>query len=56
MKITPNTPKNGSGLTQLITMGESIRQIWVNMSNLKLFLYTDSPVGEVLPLNIYFER
>ena len=30
MKITPNTPKNESGLIQLITMGESIPQIWVN--------------------------
>ena len=30
IKITPNTPKNESGLTQLIMMGESIRQIWVN--------------------------
>ena len=29
IKITPNTPKNESGLTQLIMMGESIRQIWV---------------------------
>ena len=29
MKITPNTPKNESGYTHLITMGESIRQIWV---------------------------
>ena len=28
-KITPNSPKNESGLTQLIRMGESIRQIWV---------------------------
>ena len=28
-KITPNTPKHESGLIQLITMGESIRQIWV---------------------------
>ena len=29
VKTTPNTPKNESGLTQLIMMGESIRQIWV---------------------------
>ena len=29
IKITPNTPKNESGLLQLIMMGESIRQIWV---------------------------
>ena len=28
-KITPNTPKNESGLAQLKMMGESIRQIWV---------------------------
>ena len=36
MKITPNTPKNESGLFQLITIGDSIRQIWVKrqlMSN-----------------------
>ena len=32
IKITPNTPKNESGLIQLITMGESIIQIWVNLS------------------------
>ena len=31
IKITSNTPKNESGLTQLIMMEESIRQIWVNM-------------------------
>ena len=29
IKITPNTPKNESGLIQLMMMGESIRQIWV---------------------------
>ena len=29
-KITPKTPTNESGLPQLIMMGESIRQIWVN--------------------------
>ena len=27
VKITPNTPKNESGFTQLIMMEESIRQI-----------------------------
>ena len=31
LKITPNTPKNESGLTQLIKMGKSIRQIWVKI-------------------------
>ena len=30
-KITPNTAKNESGLVQLIMMGKSIRQIWVNV-------------------------
>ena len=30
-KTAPNTPKNESGLTQMIIMGESIRQIWVKM-------------------------
>ena len=30
LKITPNTPKNGSGHTQLIMMGKSICQIWVS--------------------------
>ena len=30
-KITPAAPKNESGLVQLIMMGESIRQIWVNV-------------------------
>ena len=29
LKITPNTPKNETGLTQLIMMGKSIHQIWV---------------------------
>ena len=33
IKITPNTPKNDSGLIQLIMMGESIRQIWVKDSH-----------------------
>ena len=27
--MTPETPKNRSGLTQIIAMGESIHQIWV---------------------------
>ena len=31
IKIAPNTPTNESGLIQLIMMGESIRQIWVNL-------------------------
>ena len=31
-KITPNTLKNESGLTQLIMWGESIHQIWVKVS------------------------
>ena len=30
MKITPDAPKNENGLTQMIKMGKSIRQIWVN--------------------------
>ena len=30
IKITPNTPENEIGLIQLITMGKSIRQMWVN--------------------------
>ena len=29
IKLTPNTPKTDSGLTQMIMMGKSIRQIWV---------------------------
>ena len=29
IKITPNTPKNESGLPQMIMMGKSTRQIWV---------------------------
>ena len=32
LKITSNTPKNESGLIQLIMMGESICQIWINCS------------------------
>ena len=31
MKITHNTPKNESGLIQLLMMGKSIRQIWVEL-------------------------
>ena len=31
IKIAPSAPKNESGLTQLIMMGKSIRQLWVNM-------------------------
>ena len=27
---TPDAPKNESGLIQMIMMGKSIRQIWVN--------------------------
>ena len=30
LKITRDAPKNENGLTQLIMMGESICQIWVN--------------------------
>ena len=32
IRITPNTPKNESGLTQLIMMGVSICQIWIKLS------------------------
>ena len=31
LKITPDAPKNESGLAQMIKMGKSIRQIWVNV-------------------------
>ena len=42
-KITPNTPKNESGLTQLIMLGESIHQIWVKVSRPdKLFHQTEA--------------
>ena len=34
MKVIPNTHKNESGLIQLIMMGESIRQIWINKPNM----------------------
>ena len=34
IKITPNTPKNESGLTELVMIGEFIRQIWVKHQNL----------------------
>ena len=30
INITSNIPKNESGLTQLLTIGEAIHQIWVN--------------------------
>ena len=41
MKITPINLKNESGLTQLIRMGEFIRQIWVKelIKQTKLTLY-----------------
>ena len=32
LKITPDAPKNESGLTRMIMMGKFIRQIWVNVS------------------------
>ena len=35
IKITPYTPKNESGL-QLILMGKSIRQIWVNIKTIAI--------------------
>ena len=28
--MTPDAPKNESGLVLMVLMGESIRQIWVN--------------------------
>ena len=31
LKISPDAPKNESGLTQMIMMGKSIRQIWVKL-------------------------
>ena len=31
-KITPEAPKYENGLAQMIMMGESIRQIWVNFT------------------------
>ena len=31
IKLLLNTPKNESGLTQLMKMGKSIRQIWVKL-------------------------
>ena len=31
MKITPDVPKNESGLAQMIKMGKFIRQIWVKV-------------------------
>ena len=34
IKITPNAPKNESGLIHLKMMDKSIRQVWVNRSNL----------------------
>ena len=49
MKITPNTPKNESGLIQFIMMGKSIRQIWVNKSYTvtTLFLFRWSSLSSV---------
>ena len=34
--MTPDAPTNQSGLTQLIMMGKSIRQIWVKRLNISL--------------------
>ena len=31
LKIPPDAPKNECGLTQMILMGKSIRQIWVKV-------------------------
>ena len=54
LKITPDAPKNESGLTQMIMMGKSIRQIWVN--NL-LFVHANRLLGnhsdhQALPFKI----
>ena len=50
IKITPNTPKNESGLTQLIMMGKSIRQIRVNLGHDITSLNT----GSALELIFFF--
>ena len=42
IKITPNTPKNKSGLIQLIMMGESILQIWVKIEGLIILFVNDT--------------
>ena len=55
IKITPNTPKNESGLIQLIMMGESIRQIWVNIVNFP-FLDGDLPRHASYVLMVYTFR
>ena len=41
IKIIPHTPKNESGLTQFIVMGESIRQIWVKPTSVPDIFHFD---------------
>ena len=40
IKITPDAPKNESGLSQMVTMRESIRHIWVSVK--VIFTYSKS--------------
>ena len=52
IKIIPNTPKNVSGLMQLIMMGESIRQIWINEGSYK-HMETAKESGFKLQIYVY---
>ena len=42
LKITPDAPKNERGLTQMIMIGESIRQIWVKMEGRDSLVVSES--------------
>ena len=59
--MTPDSPKNESGLTLMIMMGKSIRQIWVNLpvtslTFTQMIAYTDfvSPTVKSMTQNTYF--
>ena len=47
MKILPEARKNESGLTQMIMMGESVRQIWVKLKHGQLRLHDQQGVEKV---------
>ena len=48
MKILPEAPKNESGLTQIIMMGKSIRQIWVKPVVLCILICVLEPIVEMV--------
>ena len=52
IKITPNTHKNENGLTQMIRMGKSTRQIWFKQRRISLLQWQSG----IPSVNIYLQR